>query len=149
MAKEIYIDGNGNEQLVSGTINNAEMLPIQSGSATDTKSYIDSGDAISRPTVEVTTGNTMTYNNSVKYGKMVSITVVIRVASVPANTHTHIATVTEKPVDTTVSVPSVNGQNGTYGGMINIAQSNGNINLYSPTALTNVNIGFTATYYQA
>ena len=43
MAKEIYIDGNGNEQLVSGTINNAEMLPIQSGSATDTKSYIDTG----------------------------------------------------------------------------------------------------------
>ena len=43
MAKQIYIDGNGNEQLVSGTINNAEMLPIESGSATDTKSYIDSG----------------------------------------------------------------------------------------------------------
>ena len=42
MAKEIYVDGNGNEQLVSGTINNAEMLPIESGSATDTKSYIDS-----------------------------------------------------------------------------------------------------------
>ena len=41
MAKEIYIDGNGNENLVSGTINNAEMLPIESGSATDTKSYID------------------------------------------------------------------------------------------------------------
>ena len=43
----------------------------------------------------------------------------------------------------------INGANGTYGGMINIAQSNGNINLYSQTALTNVNIGFTATYYQA
>ena len=41
MAKQIYIDGNGNENLVSGTINNAEMLPITSGSATDTKSYID------------------------------------------------------------------------------------------------------------
>ena len=39
----IYIDGNGNEQLVSGTINNAELLPIESGSATNTKSYIDSG----------------------------------------------------------------------------------------------------------
>lgn len=44
MAKQIYIDGNGNENLVSGTINNAEMLPIQSGSATDTKSYIDNND---------------------------------------------------------------------------------------------------------
>ena len=42
MAKQIYIDENGNEQLVSGTINNAEMLPISSGSATNTKAYIDS-----------------------------------------------------------------------------------------------------------
>lgn len=41
MAKQIYIDGNGNENLVSGTINNAELLPIESGSATDTKTYID------------------------------------------------------------------------------------------------------------
>lgn len=41
MAKEIYIDGNGNEQLVSGTINNADMLPIESGSSTNTKDYID------------------------------------------------------------------------------------------------------------
>lgn len=43
MAKQIYIDENGNEQLVSGTINTADMLPIESGSATNTKDYIDSG----------------------------------------------------------------------------------------------------------
>lgn len=43
MAKQIYIDENGNEQLVSGTINTADMLPIQSGSATNTKDYIDTG----------------------------------------------------------------------------------------------------------
>lgn len=43
MAKQIYIDENGNENLVSGTINNAEMLPIESGSATNTKDYIDTG----------------------------------------------------------------------------------------------------------
>ena len=132
-----------NEQL------DATNLPISSSDPTNTKDYIDSKVAVSRPTVEVTTGNTMTYNNSVKYGKMICITVVIRVGTVSANTHTHIATVTEKPVDTSVTVPSVNGTNGTYGGMINIAQSNGNINLYSPTALSNVNIAFTATYYQA
>ena len=121
-------------------------------SATDTQAAIDElvqGGAVSRPTVVATTGNTMSYNNSVKYGKMVSVTVTIRVASAPANTHTHIGTVTEKPIDTTVAVPSVNGQNGTYGGMITISSSNGNIYLYSPTALTNVNVGFTATYYQA
>ena len=42
MAKQMYIDENGNEQLVSGTINTADMLPIESGSATNTKAYIDS-----------------------------------------------------------------------------------------------------------
>ena len=43
MAKQIYIDENGNEQLVSGTINTADMLPIASGSSTNTKDYIDTG----------------------------------------------------------------------------------------------------------
>ena len=41
MAKQIYIDENGNENLVSGTINNAELLPISSSDATNTKDYID------------------------------------------------------------------------------------------------------------
>lgn len=50
MAKQIYIDENGNENLVSGTINTADMLPIQSGSATNTKDYIDSN------CVTITTG---------------------------------------------------------------------------------------------
>ena len=44
MAKQIYIDENGNEQLVSGTINNAELLPIDALHPNDnTKDYIDSG----------------------------------------------------------------------------------------------------------
>ena len=42
MAKQIYIDENGNEQLVSGTINNAELLPISSSDPMNTKDYIDS-----------------------------------------------------------------------------------------------------------
>ena len=41
MASEYFVDENGNIVKVSGTINNAEMLPIESGSATDTKTYID------------------------------------------------------------------------------------------------------------
>ena len=42
MAKQIYIDENGNPIEVSGTINNAEMLPISGNDSTDTKTYIDS-----------------------------------------------------------------------------------------------------------
>ena len=43
MAKQIYIDENGNENLVSGTINNASLLPISANDPTNTKDYIDSG----------------------------------------------------------------------------------------------------------
>ena len=43
MAKQIYIDENGNEQLVSGTINNSSLLPISANDNTDTKTYIDTG----------------------------------------------------------------------------------------------------------
>ena len=39
MAKQIYIDENGNEHLVSGTINTANMLPYDSN--TSTKAKID------------------------------------------------------------------------------------------------------------
>ena len=42
MAKQIYIDENGNPIEVSGTINTAELLPISGNDPTDTKSYIDS-----------------------------------------------------------------------------------------------------------
>lgn len=41
MAKQIYIDSNGNEVMLSGTINSADMLPVSVGSSTMTKAYID------------------------------------------------------------------------------------------------------------
>ena len=41
MAKQIYIDENGNPIEVSGTINTAELLPISGNDPTDTKTYID------------------------------------------------------------------------------------------------------------
>ena len=80
MAKQIYIDENGNEQLVSGTINTADMLPIESGSSTNTKDYIDSGLSGKQDTLSTTSG-TITANSSggwtangwcKKYGNLVS-----------------------------------------------------------------------------
>ena len=86
MAKEIYIDGNGNENLVSGTINNAEILPITSGSATNTKDYIDS--KTSFPNVTATLGTNITGN--VYYKKVDNMVWVCgritTTASIPVNT---------------------------------------------------------------
>ena len=41
MAKQYYIDENGNPIQVSGTVNTAELLPISGNDPTDTKTYID------------------------------------------------------------------------------------------------------------
>lgn len=44
MAKQIYIDANGNEIEVSGTINTAEMLPVAAGSTK--KAVYKAGDVV-------------------------------------------------------------------------------------------------------
>lgn len=77
MAKQIYIDENGNEQMVSGTINNAELLPISANDSTNTKDYIDS----KIPTFDSNTlsgGASITVNRSqiYKYGKLAFVTCV-------------------------------------------------------------------------
>ena len=41
MSKQIYIDENGNEVLVSGTVNSADVLPIEAGNSIMTKAAID------------------------------------------------------------------------------------------------------------
>lgn len=43
MAKQIYVNENGNPIEVSGTINTAELLPISGNDDTSTKEYIDTG----------------------------------------------------------------------------------------------------------
>ena len=63
MAKEIYIDENGNENLVSGTINNASLLPISANDPTDTKSYIDSGLGGKQDTITLSNG-VVTWNTT-------------------------------------------------------------------------------------
>lgn len=40
MSKQIYIDSNGNEIQVSGTVNSADMLPIEAGSSKMTSEAI-------------------------------------------------------------------------------------------------------------
>ena len=42
MSKQIYIDSNGNEIQVSGTVNSADMLPLEAGSSKMTSEAIGS-----------------------------------------------------------------------------------------------------------
>ena len=66
MSKQIYIDENGNELLVSGTVNTAAMLPISGSDSTNTKAYIDSGlSGIGNIITGTTTGTVSCANNTV------------------------------------------------------------------------------------
>ena len=79
MAKQIYIDENGNEHLVSGTINTASMLPYDSN--TNTKAKIDEKqDKFTTSTGTITAGTNVTLVRplTVKYGNLKMISVVFK-----------------------------------------------------------------------
>ena len=78
MAKQIYIDENGNENLVSGTINYGSLLPMSPNDpdkVADRITALESGKQ-NTLTVEKDTYNIATYGGAVvcrKYGNIVSI----------------------------------------------------------------------------
>lgn len=75
MSKQIYIDENGNELLVSGTINTADMLPISANPTTNTKAYIDN----------VVISGSNTNGNYIKYSDGTMICTKIATATIPQN----------------------------------------------------------------
>ena len=95
MSKQIYIDSEGNEIQVSGTVNSADMLPFTAGSSkmtseaigslsflttTNKDSLVDAVNEVNgKLTVETDTYNIATYGGYVKclkYGNMVTIMLV-------------------------------------------------------------------------
>ena len=76
MAKQIYIDSNGNEVLVSGTITNDNNLPHYSGAPTAGTTAYEIEGIKTDLTVETDTYNIATYGGYVKcikYGKLITI----------------------------------------------------------------------------
>ena len=83
MAKQIYIDENGNPIEVSGTVNTAELLPISGNDSTDTKTYIDTGlsskqDSLSNQEITITPNTSILGSSGFtgacyQYGKVVCL----------------------------------------------------------------------------
>ena len=73
MAKQIYIDENGNPIEVSGTINTAELLPISANDPTDTKSYIDTGLSGKADTSDIPTTHTQQGSGGYSQGDTLQI----------------------------------------------------------------------------
>lgn len=89
MAKQLYIDENGNPIEVSGTINTAELLPISANDPTNTKDYIDSFQTVQSGTFTAQANVTVGSKNAVyKQGHWVFINLVLVCgANIPANTN--------------------------------------------------------------
>lgn len=80
MSKQIYIDENGNELLVSGTINTANVLPYDDN--TSTKAKIDEKqDKLTTTTGTITASSNVTLirPNAIKWGKVKTLSCVFMV----------------------------------------------------------------------
>ena len=82
MAKEIYIDGNGNEQLVSGTINTGKLLPM---SSTDPDKVADRIMDLENTACSVVKGANMPTGFPLpivnRYGKVVTVNFAVQIPS--------------------------------------------------------------------
>ena len=147
MAKQIYVDENGNPIEVSGTINNASMLPISANDSTDTKSYIDtglSGKADKTAVGTFTPKDSSVTPNNISFGyvdKLVGISARIT-TSLTANSLNNLGTIDIKP-NTDLYLPAVSGS-GVHLGFVQIT-STGNVGVYSTVGGTH-GVCFTASY---
>lgn len=70
MSKQIYIDSNGNEIQVSGTVNTADMMPMSASDSTKVSEAIDEVNAVTTTNI-ATTGYSDVGIDLVKNNKMV------------------------------------------------------------------------------
>ena len=141
MSKQIYIDENGNELLVSGTINSADVLPYDDN--TSTKDKIDEKQdnlTTSTGTITASSNVTLIRPNAIKWGKVKTLNCVFMVTG----TTSTIGTIPPEFAPTNTIVFSVNGDSG-HGCRLQIVAGNTSIAIASaPTQ--NEYYAFTVTY---
>lgn len=150
MAKQIYIDENGNELLVSGTINTADMLPYDNN--TSTKDKIDEKqDSL---TYETDDYSVATYGGVIrckKWGRLVNIQGfgIGSTSALPSNAATTLCTIASKyrpnPQQHIAGINSASGYkyDGTQFYRIN---TDGTVVTYAYSSPTINNGYFNATY---
>ena len=125
MSKQIFIDSNGNEIPLSGTVNSADMMPMSVGDATKVSEAIDEVDTSLSNKADKTltgfnltagTGMTLQYVNCFAFGNLKVISANIVVGS---GATTSIATVPSaySASNYTFFYLGKNGGNGAYGYM--------------------------------
>ena len=166
MSKQIYIDSNGNEIQVSGTVNTADMMPMSGNDSTKVSEAI--GD-LSQLTTTVTsslvgavnavngkastTDFTFTPDSSVnttsviasQNDKMCVLTMEVNFTG-NANAWKEIGVVNKVPKVAHCTAACVNSSNGTYLGMVEVRQSDGKVRIYPTSNVSNGYGIFTLAY---
>ena len=143
MSKQVYIDSNGNEVQVSGTVNTADMMPMSGNDSTKVKEAIAS---------KATTGNAISFTpetgiTAAAPSAVINKTVLLNLTftgSFTLNTWKKIGTMNVTPSTSTVYVAGVHSSDGLYAGMIQIRSDKG-IYFYPKTAITG-SVGCTANF---
>lgn len=143
MSKQIYIDSEGNEIQVSGTVNTADMMPM---SASDSRKV---SEVVSN---KATTGNSITFTpetgitagaTSAVINKTVFLNLTFT-GSFTQNSWSKIGAMNVTPYSSTVYVAGVHSSDGLYAGMIQIRSDKG-IYFYPKIAISGT-VGCTANF---
>lgn len=127
MSKQIYIDSNGNEVLVSGTVNSADMLPLEAGSSKMTSEAIDDlkTEAV---TFTPSTGITLNYSSIGKTDKQVGGSIICKYSSFVVGTWKELGYISATPTDD-IKTCSANNTTGQFAGMVRF-ETNGKVSVY-------------------
>ena len=92
MSKQVYIDSNGNEIQVSGTVNTADMMPMSGNDSTKVSEAIGDLSDLTTPVYlsTISTGTNITFeaNTSYRIGNMVVLNCILKVTGNLANNAT-------------------------------------------------------------
>ena len=147
MAKQIYIDENGNEVLVSGTITNAGNLPLGSDFS-DPTSTAGAIKALQTETLTCTggTGVTVAYCTGGKNDKLVGGSIALD-KSWSSGWNNGVATLNFKP-SAQITLVALNATNGAFYGMASIDTS-GNVNVYVTGTGASLRVAFSFGFITA
>ena len=164
MSKQIYIDSNGNEVQVSGTVNTADMMPmsgndstkvseaigsLSSLTTTDKSSLVGAVNSINRiDTKSITISITCRgYIRCYQMGKIVFVDININTDGNTTPVNTTIATGFPKPYESFYPRLLARDNNGTYAQVLNFDKNNGTIKTADTVMQGNTWWGCQFTYF--
>lgn len=149
MAKQIYIDSQGNEHEISGTINTADMLPLSASDSQSTKDKLDEVNekaTTQNATFEAESGVSVMHISSGYTDKQGCISAEIRFTG-SANAWKTLGTLSINPNDA-CQVVGIHTGTGAHLGIVRL-RNTGVVEVYPIIAINNDAVGFSISFVMA